>query len=239
MPDFLSKSVRDRFLMVESELERIVEKHLPGEFANWEEQHTSWQGDVKTIDATSYDPRASACAWGLFVASDLGMEYFGRPDLVRDLKALNDLELSLARAQKSLQEMSIHARYELSRTSGKAQATIYDIPARLFLEPAIQDGRASIPDTKKSVQEGSAAPTRRNLRAAAVVAECRKVYEARTGRPAPKTARDRGQIYNEPALFVRFSRDVLDKFGINTQVSSALTALAKTQELDAEEPSNS
>lgn len=242
MPEIFDTNIINRFRMVKSELERVVEEHLPGDFANWEEQHTSWRGDIKTIDSTSYDPRAMSCAWGLFIACDKGAEYFGRPEHVRDIGALNDLEQSLTCAKKAINEMSSLALYELTKTSGKAQATVYDTPARLYLKLAIQDGLASIPDAINAVEEKGAPATRRKMRAAAVVNECRKVYEARTGRRAPRTARDQTQKKSSPnglPLFNRFTLAVFKVLGIRSGVAGPLAALKKVQELDAEKPANS
>lgn len=212
----------------------IIEQHLPGDFSDWEEKHSNWEGDIKTVKTKANDPRAGSCAWSLFIASTIGADYFGLPKKANDLQALRKLKQALQQARDALANLSMLAAIELTIAENDPQPTIGGGKAKLGLKLAITDTLASIPHAVEVMESKGVENYRHNVKAVAVVAECRKVWQARKGVPAPKSARDRGQKSsdgNKPAPFAQFSQDVFRALGINSRVSGALDALSCIQEL--------
>lgn len=98
---------------------------------------------------------------------------------------------------------------------------------------AIEDTLESIPAAKPAIEENGAA-YQHKVEAASVVAECREVWTARTGKPAPKATRDQGQKKsdtNKPAPFTQFAQDVFSVLGVRGSVAGALDAWRQIQEL--------
>ena len=223
-----------KFKEVKDELESVIEEQLPGDFSEWKDNHLIREGDTTTIDAIANNPLTKTCAWNLFCAAELGADYFGLPKKKPDLDALEELKQSLQKALVAGASLSFRASVELSTADTEIKPTIGGVPARLCLSLAIQDTLACIPHAIMVMEENGAENYRHDVKAAAVGAECRKVFEARSGRLAPKTARDRGQKKtenNKPAQFTEFAQAVFGVLKINTQVSSALNSLRVIQEL--------
>ena len=78
---------------------------------------------------------------------------------------------------------------------------------------ALQDG---INSARQSVASKGTPSNKENRCAAAVVGECREVYSARTGRPAPESVRE------VTPGFVRFAEAIFGVLGITVRVDSAL-----------------
>jgi hypothetical protein len=43
------------FLAYRDALISVIERHLPGNFEGWEEAHSTWDGDVKTVHEVGND----------------------------------------------------------------------------------------------------------------------------------------------------------------------------------------
>lgn len=223
-----------RFKEVQPCLEAVIEKHLPGDFSSWESDNTSWDGDVKTISNSDKDPRSSACAWRIFTAAEAPDEVLTFIDQKSNAEALDELEFGLQQATAALNKLSMHIRTELDHKASERLRASYDPPPEkpasaqftfLLIEEAMQTG---IEAARSRLTEIGDQSTRANRKAAAVVEKCRVVYEARSGRPAPKSTRDITQKDDKslpPVRFVSFSKDVFGVFSINFTVSHALTLL--------------
>ena len=218
----------DRDLM--NKLERVVEEFLPRDFSTWENKHSHWKGDVKTVDGTQRDPGTRASAWTILSAFEDGEELFGFADRSKDEATLRELEEALARGLYSLRQLSVWTRMSLSKRSFEKMSGVVGVPADMVLEAsaaALQDG---IETARQSIASKGTPPSREDRRAAAVVDQCPKVYAVRRGRTAPEWARDEylgsskreEKRRDESTLFVRFVKAVFKVLGIHRRVDSAL-----------------
>ncbi len=209
-----SQGFPDRDTM--NRLEQVIESFLPGDFSTWERDHSRWSGNVKTVDGTQRNPGSLASAWAIYTADKLGEEAFGFADQSKDQAALLQLEHALARGLAALRNISVWTQLSLAKASFEKMSGIADAPANMVFvacAAALQDG---INSARQSVASKGTPSSTENRRAAAVVGECREVYTARTGRPAPKSARE---VKSE---FVRFAEAIFGVLGITVRVDSAL-----------------
>ena len=226
----------EKFKRVEPELAKIIEDHLPGDFTSWEEENTSWEGKVKTVHNSFRDPRTSACAWAIYVASIVPEEFLGHVEVEATTRKLETLERSLSEAVKALGEISPFVISSLSKGAADKLRTLYGPPkdrvdppdvTLVLIEQAMKEGIKSV---KERLSEVGAERTKANLQAAAVARACSDVYQRRTGKTAPKFVQDQvatraehGGVSVSP--FVRFTKGVFELLGVTGQVSSALNLL--------------
>lgn len=224
---------------VKPALAKVIEDHLPGDFSNWEEENSTWNGDVKTIDGTRPDPRTDSCAFEIYFASERPEDRLLFMDLKADAEALNRLAELLQDAAEAISRLSIVAWTSLDEAASQRLRDSYEPPRTdrrsavaelLLINQAIQFGVNAAVAKLEPIRDD---PDRSNRRAAAVAKACQKVYEARTGKPAPRSALDapiKKSADAEPALFVRFTKAVFYVLGINSNVASALDRLKKLEE---------
>ena len=197
-------------------LEQVIEHFLPGDFSTWEKDHSRWSGNVKTVDGTQRNPGSRASAWTIWTANRLGEEAFGLADQSKDEAALLQLEQALSQGLEALSNISIWTELSLAKASFEKMSGLVELPANMVFmacADALQDG---INSARQSVEIKGTPSSKENRRAAAVVGECREVFTARTGRPAPKSARE---VKSE---FVRFAEAIFGVLGISVRVDSAL-----------------
>lgn len=221
---------------VMNELQKAIEDYLPGDFSTWEKDHSSWSGRVKTVDATQRNPDSCACAWSIYSTYQLGEATFGFADRSNDATALLELEQGLAQSLKALRELSFHTKLSLGNGSVEKMSGVVRAPANVIFvacAAALQDG---IEVARESITKKGTPKSKENRRAAAVVAECREVYTARTGEPAPEWTRDasiepwkvldRWKRTNHASDvspdFLSFAQVVLAILGLDVCVASAL-----------------
>ena len=209
-----SQDFPDRDTM--NRLEQVIENFLPGDFSTWEKDHSRWSGNVKTVDGTRRNPGSRASAWTIWTANRLGEEAFGFADQSKDEAALLQLEQALSQGLEALSNISIWTELSLAKASFEKMSGLVELPANMVFmacADALQDG---INSARQSVEIKGTPSSKENRRAAAVVGECREVFTARTGRPAPKSARE---VKSE---FVRFAEAIFGVLGISVRVDSAL-----------------
>ena len=209
-----SQTFPDRDTM--NRLEQVIESFLPGDFSTWEKDHSRWSGNVKTVDGTQRNPGSLASAWAIWTANRLGEEAFGLADQSKDEAALLQLEQALSQGLEALSNISIWTELSLAKASFEKMSGLVELPANMVFmacADALQDG---INSARQSVEIKGTPSSKENRRAAAVVGECREVFTARTGRPAPKSARE---VKSE---FVRFAEAIFGVLGISVRVDSAL-----------------
>ena len=131
-----------RFTEFRRQLEAVVEENLPGDFASWEADNSTWNGKVKTIDGRLTNPTTSACAWRLFCAYLQGEESFGYADKQKDQPALERLGPALDQAEGALNQLSNFTRNKLSDASFEAVSGIVRVPADMLFHP-VADGLPS------------------------------------------------------------------------------------------------
>lgn len=212
----------DRYQELKPQLEDVIEKHPQGDFSSWEQEHSTWVGEVKTVDATKPSPETHACAWRLFCAYEMGEEIFGFADQKQDQKALDQLGRALDQAEDALNRLSTPIRMRLRSASFDAVSGVVKVPADMLFALVAAGLRQGVVAATKVSNEHGTSPSRQHRVAAAVVAECRRIFEARTGKPAPFVVRDDANANGPPALFVLFAGAVFKVFGIRTRVDSAL-----------------
>ena len=215
-------------------LVRIIEELLPGDFSTWEEDHTTWNGIVKTVDATSTDPRSKSCAWHLFFVAENPDEFAGYVGLSPNEQALREIEAGINQAASALDSLSSSIFHAFDRATLERLQASYEDPGRKvdsplvtlkLLDQAIPVGVAA---ALRRLEEIGDEPNKANRKAAVVAEACREIYAARTGFRAPLSARDDPQKADEdpkPALFTRFTTEIFSVFGINCRVDSALRLL--------------
>ena len=218
-----SQNFPDRDTM--NRLEQVIEDFLPGDFSTWERDHSQWSGNVKTVDGTQRNPGSQASAWAIWTANRLGEEAFGLADQSKDEAALLQLEQALAQGLAALRNISGWTKLSLSKASFEKMSGIVEVPADMVFVAcagALQDG---IEAARQSVASNGTPRSKENRRAAAVVGECREVFTARTGGPAPKSARE---VKSE---FVRFAKAIFGVLEISVRVDSALRVWRRVSEI--------
>lgn len=221
----LNEDFMTRFQKHRPALEKVIEHHLQGNFSKWEEEHSTWNGLVKTVDMTEPDPRTYTCALNIFVANTLGEEALGFANKETDLNALNDLERALLSATRSLESLSRDASFQLHENSRVAFNSFGILPPILLLAPLTNALLQAIPDTRTNVEKEGSDNHRQNRVAAAVVKVCREVFETRSGKKAPKTVNDSIYGKENAVLFVKFTNGIFEVLGIDMRVDSSLRLL--------------
>lgn len=221
----LDREFMARFQNHRPALEKVIKRYLPGNFSKWEEERSNWNGPVKTINMTVSDPRASTCAFNIFVANSLGEEALGFANKQSDLNALIDLERALRSATKSLESLSLNASFQLHENSRVAFNSFGSLPPILLLAPLTNALLQAITTTRTNVEKEGSDNHRQNRVAAAVVKVCTEVYETRSGKKAPKTVNDSIYGKENAVLFVKFTNGIFEVLGIDMRVDSSLRLL--------------
>ena len=146
-------------------------------------------------------------------------------DQSKDEAALLQLEQALAQGLAALRNISGWTQLSLAKASFEKMSGIVKLPANLVFvscAAALEDG---IKAARQFVASEGTPSSKEDRRAAAVVGECREVFTARTGRPAPKSARE---VKSE---FVRFAKAIFDVLGISLRVDSALRVWRRVSEI--------
>jgi hypothetical protein len=223
--DMLESALSPRAMEIRRHLEAAVEEHLPGDFSSWEEENSRWVGNLKTLDATRRDPRAATAAFAIYTAYELGEQIFGFADRARDEAALRKMRAGVDLIEAAFQEMSVYARREIGRSSYEQISGIVEAPIDGILPAVLETLKSGTTAALKMTAEKGTPTSRQNRRAAAVFAECRAIYAARTGRPAPDTVRNADRDTNwappEETQLVRFVSTVFSILAITVRVDSA------------------
>ena len=180
---------------------------------------------MKIVDATRRDPRAGAAAFAIYTAYQLGEQIFGFADRARDEAALRKMRAGVDLIEAAFREMSIYARLEIGRSSYVQISGFVDAPIDAILPSVLETLKSGTTAALDMTAEKGTPASRQDRRAAAVFAECRDIYSARMGRPAPDTVRnaDRDTSWAPPeeTRFVRFVTDVFSILGITVRADSA------------------
>lgn len=227
----LNEDFMTRFQKYKLGLEKTIERHLPGDFSNWEEDNTTWNGPVKTVDGTNTNPTTLACAWGIFCAFSLAEESLDHVNRQADLDALNELKKAIDAASEAFNSLSMSSTVRMNKASSNGFESFGNIPPVMLWNPLISSLLSAIPPTREYIEENHKKLSKQNWKAMAVAEECREVFSARTGRPAAKSVRDEADKKNEgnPAPLVMFIKDIFAELEINSRADSALTALRKVR----------
>ena len=169
------------------------------------------------------------------MSRELAGEYIGRTDRNADAKALARLSRALDDASTAIENLSISARTALVRATMKLQEDECRAPLPATLMLIRQDLAKAFSEIEQHIADKGEPPTRAGLVAAAVVSECRKVWEARSGKPAPKSVRD-DRDAGEPTDFTLFMREIFRAFDITSRVDSALRTWRNVSSKDAISP---
>ncbi len=223
----LNEDFMARFQKYKLGLEKIIERHLPGDFSKWEEEHSTLNGRVKTVDGTNPNPTTLACAWGIFIAFSLAEESLDKVNKKADIDALIKLERAIDAASEAFNSLSMSSTLRMNKAFSNGFETFSGIPPVMLWNPLINSLLRAIPPTREYIEENHKKLSKQNWKAMAVAEECREVFSARTGRPAAKSVRDEADKKNEgkPAPLVMFIKDVFTELEINSRADSALTAL--------------
>ncbi|MGI3185601.1 hypothetical protein [Nioella aestuarii] len=214
----------------------VIEEHLPRDFSRWEVENSTWSGTTKTIDGTKQNPQSSACAWSIFVCYRLSDEVMGHIQKKSNQKALEDMLKGLNLATEAASRLDGFVKYELSKHSQKRyQESVGDgfhrtIPPDfnlLLITQALRGGA----EKALAFLESEGGQNKSNRQAAAVVTACRKIWEARSGKQAPKYAHSQyqGEVGGNPAAspFVCFVEDIFGVLDIDCNANSALRVMRK------------